>query len=270
MSKATSRVWATAWLGLIGLLGGRAAAAVEVSLPLYEADYLSTYRFGILSFSAASRSAISWHPDSREYHYSTTVEAKGLAAIKYPDAVSDFSRLMLDCRGIVPLEHRRDDGSKEDSHDVLVRFDVDHARAQSRYGGVDYEFELPPGTVDPQSLPLAVMLDLMQGRAPSTYSALDRDKLKTYEFTALGEEQLDTELGKLATLVFEEGRPGSSRSRKVWFAPELGYVPVRMEYRRKGKTAAVMTIQSLQRPQERAPAVQCEAPPSNALSASEG
>ena len=77
-------------------------------------------------------------------------------------------------------------------------------------------------------------------------------------------------LGKLATLVFEEGRPGSSRSRKVWFAPELGYVPVRMEYRRKGKTAAVMTIQSLQRPQERAAAVQCEAPPSNALSASEG
>jgi len=265
MNGVPGRVCAALWLGLLALLAAREAAAVEVSLPLYEAEYLSTYRFGILRFSAASRSAISWHPESGEYQYTTTVEAKGLAAIKYPDAVSDYSRLKLDCRGIVPVEHRRDDGTEEESHDVLVRFDVDRARAQSRYGGVDYEFDLPPGTVDPQSLPLAVMLDLAQGRAPGAYSALDRDKLKTYEFTALGEEELDTELGKLATLVFEEGRPGSSRSRKVWFAPGLGYVPVRMEYRRKGKTAAVMAIQSLQQPPERAPAVHCETPPSNAL-----
>jgi len=247
---------------LIPLAGLQAA---EISLPLYSAQYTASYHFGILRFSAKSRSSIEWDEASAEYRYTTTVEAKGLAALKYPDALSDRSRFKLDCRGLVPIEHRRDDGSDSLDSDVIVTFDMAHARASSRFEGQDFEFELPAGTVDAHTLPLAVILDLMQGVSPRSYTALDRDRLKTYDFRSAGRQTLNTELGEFETLVFEEGSPGSSRSRKVWFAPELDNLLVRMEYSRKGKTAAVMTLDSLQTSNRRGPTVQCPQAPSNSI-----
>lgn len=247
----------------IGMLSSNALLAAEISLPLYTARYTAAYHFGILRFSAKSSSSIEWDESASEYRYTTTVEAKGLAALKYPDALSDHSRFKLDCRGLVPIEHRRDDGSDSMDSDVIVTFDADNARASSHFEGQDFEFELPTGTVDAHTLPLAVLLDLTQGLEPRSYTALDRDRLKTYDFRSAGHQTLKTDLGEFDTLVFVEGSPGSSRSRKIWIAPALDYLLVRMEYSRKGKTAAVMTLDSLQTSGRHGPAVQCPQPASN-------
>jgi hypothetical protein len=240
------------------------AAAEQISLPLYSVAYTASYRFGILIFTADTDTTMSWDEASGEYLYNTNFEANGLASLKFPGMANDRGRFKLDCRGIVPVENRRDDGSDKRDEDLLTEFDADNHKATVHYQGEVHEFELPPGTVDPQILSLAVMLDMQQGLTLGTYTALDRTKIKTYPFKATGEEKLETKIGTIATVVLQEGTDTSIRTRKVWVAPELDFLPVKIEYRRKGKTQATMTIDSLHRTGQ-GPTVVCEQPASNAL-----
>ena len=242
---------------------GQSAVAAQVSLPLYSVAYTASYKFGILTFTADTDTTMSWDEQSGEYLYNTRFEANGLASLKFPGMANDSGRFMLDCRGIVPLENFRDDGSDKMDEDLVTRFDADNGKARVQYQGENLEFDLPPGTVDPQTLTPALMLDMRQDLAVGNYSALDRTRLKTYRFKVLGEEKLDTKIGVQATVVLQEGRDTDSRTRKVWVAPELDYLPVKIEYRRKGKTQAIMTIDSLVRNGE-GPRIECENPPSNA------
>jgi hypothetical protein len=241
----------------------QAAMAAQVSLPLYTVAYTASYKFGILTFTADTDTTIGWDEQTGEYHYNTRFEANGLASLKFPGMANDSGRFKLDCSGILPLENLRDDGSDKMDEDLTTRFDPDGRKARVLYQGENLEFDLPPGTVDPQTLTLALMLDMQQGLPAGDYSALDRTKIKSYTFKLLGEERLKTSIGEYATVILQEGKDTDSRTRKVWVAPELGYLPVKIEYRRKGKTQAVMTIDSLVRNGE-GPRIDCEKPPSNA------
>jgi len=244
-------------------LGPAQAVAAEVSFPLYTVAYTASYSFGILTFTADTDTSIGWDDQSGEYHYSTRFEANGVASWKFPGMANDSGRFKLDCRGIVPVENLRDDGSDKLEEDLVTEFDATGTKARVLYRGENLEFDLAPGTVDPQILSLAVMLDMQQGLPVGTYLALDRNKIKTYPFKAVGEETLDTRIGKHATLVLQEGKDTDSRTRKIWVVPELDYLPVKIEYRKKGKPQAIMTIDSLVR-NGRGPQVDCEEPPSNA------
>ena len=238
--------------------------AAEISMPLYSVAYTASYRFGILTFTADTDTTINWDNEAGEYVYQTKIEANGLAKLKLPGIANDQGRFKLDCRGIVPVENQRDDGSKKLDEDVFTVFDADNHKATVNYRGETTVFDLPPGTVDPQILSLAVLLDMQQGLTLGTYTALDRIKIKTYPFKAIGEEELETTVGKVSTVVLQEGNDNDTRTRKVWVAPELGYLPVKIQYNRKGKTQATMTINSLAQ-NGRGPAVECEKPASNAV-----
>jgi len=251
-------------LALTGV--GNLASAAEISMPLYSVSYTASYRFGILTFTADTDTTIGWNDEAAEYAYQTRVEANGLATLKFPGIANDQGRFKLDCRGIVPVENQRDDGSEKLDEDVFTAFDADNHKATVNYQGETLNFDLPPGTVDPQILSLAVMLDMQQGLTLGTYTALDRTKIKTYPFKAVGEEELETKVGKVSTLVLQEGLETDIRTRKVWVAPELDYLPVKIQYKRRGKTQATMTINSLAR-NGYGPAVACEQPASNAAQA---
>ena len=175
-------------LALTGV--GNLASAAEISMPLYSVSYTASYRFGILTFTADTDTTIGWNDEAAEYAYQTRVEANGLATLKFPGIANDQGRFKLDCRGIVPVENQRDDGSEKLDEDVFTAFDADNHKATVNYQGETLNFDLPPGTVDPQILSLAVMLDMQQGLTLGTYTALDRTKIKTYPFKAVGEEEL--------------------------------------------------------------------------------
>lgn len=237
--------------------------AAEISMPLYSVSYTASYRFGILTFTADTDTTVNWDEQAGAYVYKTSFEANGLAALKFPGMARDRGQFKLDCRGIVPVENQRDDGSEKLDEDVFTAFSADTSTARVDYQGETFDFDLPPGTVDPQTLTLALMLDLQQGLPPGTYTALDRTRIKTYPFKRIGEEELDTSMGKYATVVLQEGRDTDKRTRIVWVAPELGYLPVKIQYNRKGKTQAIMTINSLAQ-SGLGPTVECEKPASNA------
>jgi len=54
-------------------------------------------------------------------------------------------------------------------------------------------------------------------------------------------------MGELETVVVASQRAGNNRILRMWFAPSLGFVPVRAERTRDGKLEFSMRIKTLTR-----------------------
>ena len=91
------------------------------------------------------------------------------------------------------------------------------------------------------------MHELLSGRTPKYFVLLDKDKVKDYNYTAQGEENLQTVLGERHTVIFRSARPGSADGTFFWCAPDMGYLPLKVE-RREGKSVQwSMTLLSASR-----------------------
>ena len=76
------------------------------------------------------------------------------------------------------------------------------------------------------------------------YGMLILRELKDYSFAIAGEEVLNTALGKLKTVRLQ--RIGDRRDTTVWCAPQLSYLPVRLEQQDTDGSELTMQITSVQ------------------------
>ena len=86
------------------------------------------------------------------------------------------------------------------------------------------------GTLDKMAFHLAIMRDLSQGKTDLEYQVAVGPRVKTYHFRVAGEETLNTVAGKTKTLRIE--RVGKKFT--FWLAPELAYLPVKIEHEDNG------------------------------------
>jgi hypothetical protein len=93
-----------------------------------------------------------------------------------------------------------------------------------------------------------MMVELLRGRTPDRFSLLDGASVREYRYVREGEETLQTPLGSLATIVYRSQKEGSPRATRFWCAPSRGFIPVRVEQKRKDEVEWTMQIESLQRP----------------------
>lgn len=101
--------------------------------------------------------------------------------------------------------------------------------------------------LDPLSLNLQVMWDLQRGRVPGEYRLVDETELKSYQIKNEGEETLETPLGKLRAARISQSKPGKTRITTFWFAPELHFLPVRVEQKKDGKEVLRMEVRAIDR-----------------------
>ncbi len=100
--------------------------------------------------------------------------------------------------------------------------------------------------IDRLSVTLAVMSALRQSIDTSSYRVFDNGKLKNVVFEIQGTERLETSLGPMDTIrVLRSNAEGSTRTTLTWFAPELDYVPVKIEQLKRGELVARLTLKSL-------------------------
>ena len=92
------------------------------------------------------------------------------------------------------------------------------------------------------------MLDLKNGTLPPIFYIIDKDQMKEFFYTREGTAKLGTEVGMLDTVIVASRRgPTDSRVLRMWFAPDLGFVPVQAERTRDGKLEFAIRIHSLKR-----------------------
>ena len=99
---------------------------------------------------------------------------------------------------------------------------------------------ISPTTQDKLLYQLTMMLDLKAGRKKLQYEIADGGTLKDYEFNVIGEEEIDTPMGKLHTVKLE--RVNDVRHTTIWCAESLEYLPVRIEQVEKDNASLAMLI----------------------------
>lgn len=180
------------------------------------------------------------------WRYTSRNHARGLFRLAFPDDITQVSDFTLngDPR---PLRYRGDDGGTDSDRDVRLDFDWSTGRVTGVAEQKKVDLEIRPGLQDPMTIQIAIMVDLAAGRRPSTYWMVDKWKIKDYEYRSEGAARLRTAAGELDTVIWSSRRPGSDRLTRVWYAPALGFTPVRAERTRGGKTEVTMTLRSLAR-----------------------
>ena len=138
------------------------------------------------------------------------------------------------------------DGSRKGEDNLHIVFDWDNAVAVVVGEAGRSELRLEAGVLDRGSMQVALMHDLAGSGRPGRYLLLDDDSLRPYEYSANGELIVTTGVGDLQTLAFVQQRENSSRSTYLWVAPQLQYLPVRIEQHRNGEIQTAFTLKSVE------------------------
>ena len=175
------------------------------------------------------------------------VRPNGMVALLASSRVDEQVSGEIHKGAIQPQQYERVLDAGRKSSRMHVEFNWAAGELMVRYDADQATLPLTPGVLDPLSLQLAVMGDMLRGQIPSQYRLVDRTEIKTYLIRSQGEEILETSLGPLRTLRINQYTPGKTRMTTFWVAPELQYLPVRIMQEKRGKEEIRMDIRTVER-----------------------
>jgi hypothetical protein len=224
-------------------LAAHAAHGAEVGLATYTATYRVIYKgkeAGTAEFS------VRYLADQDLYEFSSRVMAKGMLKLARPNPAVERSQFRVDGDGIQPQHFWYEDGSRSGEDNFEIAFDWQRRVATASNAEARREIALPQGTLDRGSLQVALMRELATTGAARTLKFADEDGVVEYEYTDNGTATMPTGLGPIAARILTQQRAGSSRVTSLWVAPELRFLPVRIEQRRDGEVQTAFELVSVQ------------------------
>ncbi len=180
-----------------------------------------------------------------QWLYSSQIAARGIFRVAMSGQASQRSEVRLHEDHVQPLHYIA--GGSERLKPQDLQFDWSALRITGTAAGQSVDAPLEPGTQDDLSVQLALMHELNQSRTPSRFMIFNDRGLREYEYRRVGEETIDTGLGRLETVLYSSGRSGSERVTRYWCAPSLGNLPVRVQQKRGERIDFTMEIRKLER-----------------------
>lgn len=125
--------------------------------------------------------------------------------------------------------------------DAVLDFDWARLKVVNNVQAKPWSMTIPELTLDKLSYQLQLRSDLLNGKQSLQYDIADGGRLKTYLFEMVGEEMLQTRLGKLATVKIKKIRStGKKRTTYIWMAKNWDYLLVKLQQtENNGKTYAI-------------------------------
>ncbi len=186
------------------------------------------------------------------WRYETRPQPSLLARMVVSAQSVERGTFRLAAAGVQPLDYSLDDGTAQRGKDE-ASFEYDRAagrvRGYARGGPLD--LELVPGLQDPLSIRAAILHDLLRGRELGTYPMIDGRQVRNYVYRRVGTETLKTAVGSVETVVYTSAREGAdarAKTWKYWYAPSLGWLPVRIHQIDKGQPRLAFEIRSVEFP----------------------
>lgn len=177
------------------------------------------------------------------YLYTSTDHAWGLFKLAFPRALRQSSRFRISAGEVEPLAFEAGGAG----NDVMAQFDWKSGHVTGMAKGKLLDLKLHPGTQDPLSVQIAIMLKLEAGHAPASFWMLNTDEIDRFEYVRREEATLDTPLGRLRTILYTSHEPGSRKTTYLWLAPALDYMPARAEQRVSGSAQVSLQIRAFTR-----------------------
>jgi len=226
---------------IAGLPAATVFPAEPTEITQYTAEYEVQYkgrRVARAQFAVATDTA-------GQFAFNSSTEARGIWRLAAPKAAIERSLFGVETGRIVPTSFRYEDGSRKGEDNYSLEFDArgGEVRITSAVGKTSIDFEV--GLLDRGSLQVALMYDLGSCKLPGPYRYVDDGGITEYRYERLDDLAVETEIGTIETVRFSQQREGSSRHTILWLAPELSYLPVRIEQIRNGEIETVFSIDAL-------------------------
>lgn len=131
-----------------------------------------------------------------------------------------------------------------------LSFDWQHKKIKVIEGSAPPDLNLPDNAQDKITENLQLRLQLQEKKSKEgdtfSYTVVERNRIKTYTFTVLGYEKLETPLGSFDTVKLEHISDNKERKTLLWLAKDQCYLLVKLQHFRKQKLFAESVIQMLE------------------------
>ncbi len=180
------------------------------------------------------------------YNYKSFTKPVGIAAVFSKDEITEISRGKIENRRVIPasyfFQHKRKKRPK------LRKLEFDWTKSQVTAPGTKplWRSAITPGTQDKASKILSLMLSMDITTTDMQIQVVDKNKLKTYLLSKIKQEQIETAGNMFDAEKFSEAKQGQPVSTRFWLAPELNYLPVKIE-RKEKKDTFTMTLSRFSR-----------------------
>jgi hypothetical protein len=231
-----------------GTPGTRLASRLDAPAAGALRPHTVAYEVAFKGMSAGELELRLTREDATTWRYETRPRPSFLARMVVSAASVERGTFRLGDGAVLPLTYSLDDGSPQRTRsENAYEYDRPAGRVRGYARGEPLDLPLVPGLQDPLSIRAAILLDLSSGREPGEYPMLDGRQVRTYVYRREGTEKLRTALGDLDTVVYTSSRKdGDARSKtwKYWYAPSLGWLPVRIEQRDRGDVRLAFTVRA--------------------------
>lgn len=197
--------------------------AADKMIPPFKATY--SVKVGV---ARGETSMTMYDNGDGSFIFESEIQPKGVVRLFARGSITEKSYFRYGSDGVIPIDYSRVDTIKD--RNTSIQFDWVNGIAKSKYKDQSREVQLAPGMLDTQLVLFAFMHDLLNAQENLSYSLLDRKgRIKTYQVTNLGEEQIKTPAGQFQTVKFRHQTANSDRTTTFWCAPALHYLPARIE-----------------------------------------
>jgi Protein of unknown function (DUF3108) len=231
-----------AWCCLIAVGAAASAASAADELEPFEASYTWIWH----GMSVATSTLRLEHQEANKWVYRSKSEPRGIGRLFSERPVQE-SVLEVTETGVRPLTYKADDGTSSTKRDSDIRYDWEHNRVTGVNEDAKVDMPLSPGIQDDLSVQIALMVELLRGHTPDKFSLLSGNSVREYRYSRDGEETLTTPVGTVQTVIYRSEKQYSPRVTRFWCAPSLGYIPLRVEQKRKDDVEWTMQVQSVKR-----------------------
>lgn len=209
-----------------------------MTLPLYRTyasetliyvppDYTATYR--AQRFGMAVIGEISLKRSNDTLYYQADLRPAGLLTLARDDEITEKTRIHITPMGLRSSYYFYSHISSRRERITEVYFDWQQKKLSGTHRGRAFNFELVDGMMDRFALQIALINDVVAGRKKVSRTILNRDRIVSYEFTRGDEQTIRTPLGVIRAIEMKRYNEARDMSVSIWFAPDLHYIPVRVE-----------------------------------------
>ena len=209
--------------------GSTPAARQDLRLKPFTAEYdLSR---GMLVFAKVQVSLTLLPPN--RYRYEARTQPTGLYHLIRNDEITEISKGVVKSGRVTPLHYHYHHKKTDSDHQMDLEFNWQALNVVNRTPDSRWIMKIDPGTQDKFGHQLTLMLALAGGERDIRLKVADGGKTKHYRFEFQAEELIHTPEGSYQALKMVRTKDGKPSLASLWLAPEINYLPVRMERKEK-------------------------------------
>ncbi len=156
----------------------------------------------------------------------------------FKDERQETSRFELVDGQVYPIHYQRiADSSFKDSN-LIQQFDWESGHETGSYKKKQWTIELADGALDQLTQLLSVRQQLMSQKPIMPVTISYRGGIRTHEFKVIGQETLETPMGKIETAKIQLNEKNRKRQTNFWLAIDHDFLLVQLQRIKKGKEEA--------------------------------